>query len=127
MNNNKKWISSVVFISMGLCQYLSTENQTIFMCICLAFLGILFCFVVRRVTSVLVYFWFVIVMVGLIAGVLFNQGIISADTSDYIICGSLSLVFLLFGVLAWSQNRKIAYGEFFCAFLVIVLSVIVKI
>lgn len=127
MENNKKLISSVVFVSMGLCQYLSTENQTIFMCICLAFLGILFCFVVRRVTSVLVYFWFVIVMVGLIAGVLFNQGIISADISDYIICGSLSLFFLLFGVLAWSQNRKIAYGEFFCAFLVIVLSVIVKI
>ena len=56
MENNKKMISSVVFVSMGLCQYLSTENQTIFMCICLAFLGILFCFVVRRVTSVLVYF-----------------------------------------------------------------------
>lgn len=54
MNNDKKLISSVVFIAMGLCQYLSTENQTIFMCICLAFLGILFCFVVRRVSSVLV-------------------------------------------------------------------------
>ena len=126
MEKNKKIISSVVFIAMGLCQYLSTEKQTIFMCICLAFLGILFCFVVRRVSSVLVYFWFVIVMVGLIAGVLFNQGIISADTSDYIICGSLSLVFLVFGALAWPQNRKIAYGEFFCALIWIILLIIVK-
>ena len=123
---NIKWISSAVFISMGFCQYLSTGNQTVFMCICLLLLGILFCYLYRRVSSALVHFWIAIVMLGLIGGILFNQGIIGADVGEYIICGFLSLIFLMFAALSWPQNRKIAYGEFLCALIWIILLIILK-
>ena len=124
---NIKWISSVVFIAMGLCQYLSTENQTVIMEGCLIILGISLFLIFRKVLSILVYFWVGVIMIALIAGIFVNKNLIGVDVGEYIISGSLSLSFLIVGVLAWRKNKNIAYLEFFCAFLVIILSVIVKI
>jgi len=124
---NIKWISSVVFIAMGLCQYLSTENQTVIMEGCLIILGISLFLIFRKVLSILVYFWVGVIMIALIADIFVNKNLIAVDVGDYIISGSLSLSFLIVGVLAWRKNKNIAYLEFFCAFLVIILSVIVKI
>ena len=124
---NIKWISSVVFIAMGLCQYLSTENQTVIMEGCLIILGISLFLIFRKVLSILVYFWVGVIMIALIADIFVNKNLIGVDVGDYIILGSLSLSFLIVGALAWRKNKNIAYLEFFCAFLVIILSVIVKI
>ncbi|WP_033171458.1 hypothetical protein [Selenomonas sp. ND2010] len=124
---NIKWISSVVFIAMGLCQYLSTENQTVIMEGCLIILGISLFLMFRKVLSILVYFWVGVIMIALIAGIFVNKNLIGVDVGEYIISGSLSLSFLIVGALAWRKNKNIAYLEFFCAFLVIILSVIVKI
>ena len=124
---NIKWISSVVFIAMGLCQYLSTENQTVIIEGCLIILGISLFLIFRKVLSILVYFWVGVIMIALIADIFVSKNLIGVDVGDYIISGSLSLSFLIVGALAWRKNKNIAYLEFFCAFLVIILSVIVKI
>ena len=127
MGKGKEWIYSVVFIVIGLWQYLSTENQTVIMEGCLIILGISLFLMFRKVLSILVYFWVGVIMIALIADIFVNKNLIGVDVGDYIISGSLSLSFLIVGVLAWRKNKNIAYLEFFCAFLVIILSVIVKI
>ena len=127
MGKGKEWIYSVVFIVIGLWQYLSTENQTVIMEGCLIILGISLFLMFRKVLSILVYFWVGVIMIALIADIFVNKNLIGVDVGDYIISGSLSLSFLIVGALAWRKNKNIAYLEFFCAFLVIILSVIVKI
>lgn len=127
MGKGKEWIYSVVFIVIWLWQYLSTENQTVIMEGCLIILGISLFLIFRKVLSILVYFWVGVIMIALIADIFVNKNLIGVDVGDYIISGSLSLSFLIVGVLAWRKNKNIAYLEFFCAFLVIILSVIVKI
>lgn len=127
MGKGKEWIYSVVFIVIGLWQYLSTENQTVIMEGCLIILGISLFLIFRKVLSILVYFWVGVIMIALIADIFVNKNLIGVDVGDYIISGSLSLSFLIVGALAWRKNKNIAYLEFFCAFLVIILSVIVKI
>ena len=127
MGKGKEWIYSVVFIVIGLWQYLSTENQTVIMEGCLIILGISLFLIFRKVLSILVYFWVGVIMIALIADIFVNKNLIGVDVGDYIILGSLSLSFLIVGALAWRKNKNIAYLEFFCAFLVIILSVIVKI
>lgn len=127
MGKGKEWIYSVVFIVIWLWQYLSTENQTVIMEGCLIILGISLFLIFRKVLSILVYFWVGVIMIALIADIFVNKNLIGVDVGDYIISGSLLLSFLIVGVLAWRKNKNIAYLEFFCAFLVIILSVIVKI
>ena len=94
---------------------------------CLIILGISLFLIFRKVLSILVYFWVGVIMIALIADIFVNKNLIAVDVGDYIISGSLLLSFLIVGVLAWRKNKNIAYLEFFCAFLVIILSVIVKI
>ena len=127
MGKGKEWIYSVVFIVIGLWQYLSTENQTVIMEGCLIILGISLFLIFRKVLSILVYFWVGVIMIALIADIFVNKNLIGVDVGGYIISGSLSLSFLIVGALAWRKNKNIAYLEFFCVFLVIILSVIVKI
>ena len=126
MGKEKAWIYSVIFMVIGLWQYLSTEIQTMTMGIGLIILGISLFFIVRKVLSILVYFWIGAIMIALFAGIVVNQNLIDGNVGDYIMSSSLSLSFLIVGILAWKRNKNIAYLEFFCAFLVIVLSVIVK-
>ena len=126
MGKGKEWIYSVVFIVIGLWQYLSTENQTVIMEGCLIILGIILFLIFRKVLSILVYFWVGVIMIALIADIFVNKNLIGVDVGDYIISGSLSLSFLIVGVLAWRKNKNIAYLEFFCAFIWIILLMIVK-